>query len=312
MSNPLSRHYTKIYILSALLALTLIAAIALGTIWLLSPNEYATETDPPYRTTTPSDDNTQPPSQPTHTYEDVVSANTNRGSLILINSDRHFDPAAAQNVVSIGQSAGIDVSHSNHNVNSNLASALIALGAEMLSEFPAGRTLEIIQSFTGRYFANHDNERTSGLTVGTRFWDAATRGQFVLSEPAVSEQYQWILANAHRFGIVQRYPQAHAAITGMDIYLPGHFRYVGIPHATFMHNNNMVLEQYLYLLETTHDFHNRLNVTLDGQRWQVYFVPVQAGQTTPVPIPYGASNYVISGNNGGRTQTGFVVTIRVN
>jgi len=305
MSNPLRRHYTKIYILSALLVLTLIAAMTLGIFYLTRSG--GDETDPPSHTT-PPESVSQPPPPPTHEYSDVLNANTNRGSLVLVNSDRNFDPATAQNIVSFAGSAGLTLPGYRRYANSSLAAALAALGAEMRAEFPEGRSLHVIRIFS-LYIEDPSEERSTGLTVEAEFRDVRTGGQFPVTAIAVREQYQWLLANAHRFGLVQRFPSTHSSITGHN--RPGHFRYVGIPHATFMHNNNLVLEQYLYLLETAYNFDNRLSITLAGQRWQVYFVPARAEQTTAIPIPYGAE-YVISGNNGGHSQAGFVVTVRVN
>lgn len=55
---------------------------------------------------------------------------------------------------------------------------------------------------------------------------------------------QWLEANAHRFGFIQRYPQNKEHITGV-IYEPWHYRYVGIEAATEIYEQGLCLEEYL-------------------------------------------------------------------
>jgi len=54
---------------------------------------------------------------------------------------------------------------------------------------------------------------------------------------------KWIAANSHRFGFIIRYPQAKTDITHI-IYEPWHLRYVGVPHAMIIFENNITLEEY--------------------------------------------------------------------
>jgi zinc D-Ala-D-Ala carboxypeptidase len=60
-------------------------------------------------------------------------------------------------------------------------------------------------------------------------------------------QGQWLAANAHRFGFVLRYPEGKHSVTGY-IFEPWHFRYVGVPLATEMHDTGVVtLEEFFGL-----------------------------------------------------------------
>jgi D-alanyl-D-alanine carboxypeptidase len=57
----------------------------------------------------------------------------------------------------------------------------------------------------------------------------------------------WLAANAYRFGFILRYPADKQAVTGY-VYEPWHFRYVGIPLATEMHNTGITtLEEFFGL-----------------------------------------------------------------
>ncbi len=61
---------------------------------------------------------------------------------------------------------------------------------------------------------------------------------------ASTQEFQWLVMNAHRFGFVLRYPEGKTDITGM-IYQPWHWRYVGVEAATEMKEKNLCLEEYL-------------------------------------------------------------------
>lgn len=59
---------------------------------------------------------------------------------------------------------------------------------------------------------------------------------------ASTAEYKWLVANAHNYGFILRYPEDKVEITGM-IYQPWHWRYVGVDAATEMKNNNHCLEE---------------------------------------------------------------------
>lgn len=49
---------------------------------------------------------------------------------------------------------------------------------------------------------------------------------------------------AAKYGFILRYPAGKEQITGIG-HEPWHFRYVGIPHAQIMEDNNLTLEEYM-------------------------------------------------------------------
>ncbi len=61
---------------------------------------------------------------------------------------------------------------------------------------------------------------------------------------ASTNEYKWLVANAHNYGFVLRYPEDKTEITGM-IYQPWHWRYVGVEVAKEMKENNLCLEEFL-------------------------------------------------------------------
>jgi D-alanyl-D-alanine carboxypeptidase len=60
-------------------------------------------------------------------------------------------------------------------------------------------------------------------------------------DTAISEAFgatpagMWLAANSWQYGFIVRYPQGQEAVTGYE-YEPWHFRYLGVPLATEMHN----------------------------------------------------------------------------
>lgn len=59
-----------------------------------------------------------------------------------------------------------------------------------------------------------------------------------------TDEYKWLVNNAHKYGFVLRYPKDKTDVTGI-IYQPWHWRYVGIEVANEMKSNNLCLEEYL-------------------------------------------------------------------
>lgn len=59
-----------------------------------------------------------------------------------------------------------------------------------------------------------------------------------------TNEYKWLVNNAHKYGFVLRYPEDKTESTGM-IYQPWHWRYVGVDVANEMKSNNLCLEEYL-------------------------------------------------------------------
>ncbi|HWH25713.1 MAG TPA: M15 family metallopeptidase [Pseudolysinimonas sp.] len=64
---------------------------------------------------------------------------------------------------------------------------------------------------------------------------------------ADTPQGQWLAANAYKWGFILRYPNGLTDITGYQ-FEPWHYRYVGVPLATVMHDTGIpTLEQFFDL-----------------------------------------------------------------
>ncbi|MGN0613946.1 MAG: M15 family metallopeptidase [Porcipelethomonas sp.] len=117
--------------------------------------------------------------------------------------------------------------------------------------------------------------------------------------------YSWIMENCAKYGFVLRYPEGKEDVTEMDSKTY-QFRYVGIPHAIYMSENDMCLEEYIdfikgYTYDTEH-----LTVAGPDKNYEIYYVPADPSADTQVNIP-SDKTYEISGNN----VDGFIVTVEL-
>ena len=56
--------------------------------------------------------------------------------------------------------------------------------------------------------------------------------------------YAWLVANAHHFGFILRFPEGKESVTGYS-YEPWHYRFVGIDAATEIYEGGLTLEEYV-------------------------------------------------------------------
>ena len=76
------------------------------------------------------------------------------------------------------------------------------------------------------------SEHQSGMAIDI----GATSGKCPVYDCfAYEPESQWMEANAWQYGFIQRYPKGKENITGYQ-YEPWHYRFVGVPLATRMHN----------------------------------------------------------------------------
>lgn len=60
----------------------------------------------------------------------------------------------------------------------------------------------------------------------------------------LSDEFEWMINNAYKYGFILRYPKNKEKITGFK-YEPWHYRYVGVEVAKIIYENKITLEEYL-------------------------------------------------------------------
>ena len=131
------------------------------------------------------------------------------------------------------------------------------------------------------------------------------------------DSYDWVLENCAAYGFIQRFPPDKAEITGIGkdekvgYNYEDCFRYVGIPHATYMTENDLCLEEYIELLcdSYTFDGEHLLITGIDGNEYSVYYTAVSDDDLTTLNVPSNFS-YTVSGDNRG-DEGGFIVTVNL-
>ena len=121
--------------------------------------------------------------------------------------------------------------------------------------------------------------------------------------------FAWIYEHCAEYGFVLRYAADKVGTTQFASE-PWHFRYVGVPHAIYMKENNLCLEEYLAQMQLyTYEGEHLELKDAEGKTYEAFYVPAlsedEAG-IVEVPVPAECA-YTLSGDN----QNGFIVTVQI-
>lgn len=82
------------------------------------------------------------------------------------------------------------------------------------------------------------SEHQTGLAI-----DVCARSNCSYGKFESTNEYDWMIANAHKYGFILRYPKDKTDITGYD-FESWHYRYVGVEVATYIHEHNLTFDEY--------------------------------------------------------------------
>ncbi len=250
------------------------------------------------------------------------------GNLILVNNDNQYYSTGNENLVSImekndetGRSSFIAVDY-DYTILEQVYEPLAKMVDDWydiyfndtLIVYGSYRSNEFQQQLYDQFTANTSNDGEAPIVARPGFSEHETGYALDFSETAGYDyqgtgDFLWLNQNCHKYGFVIRYAEDKEDITGYR-YEPWHFRYVGIPHAKYMTEQNLCLEEYIELLRTSYNYNGEhLKVSDEyGALYEIYFYPSDdAAEFTNVPVPTGVK-FDISGNN----VDGFIVTVHVN
>lgn len=149
------------------------------------------------------------------------------------------------------------------------------------------------EEFTYRYVAlpgHSEHETGLALDVGI----ASDHIDFIRPDFPYTGISQIFRETAPYFGLIERYSATKESITGIS-HEPWHFRYVGYPHASFMNEKQICLEEYIELL---HRF--TIDHSLYVENHTIFFHPYDQELILPERV-----GYEVSGNN----TDGLVITV---
>lgn len=290
-------------------------------------SDFYDKTDIPEETTQPS---TSEPDPNKIIYENfsVKTKNTYKGDLILVNEDHQYF-AGDEDLVSIltkndetGRSCFTAVDYDYKIISAAyepmaqmIESFYDATGISDLMIYGSYRTREFQQMlYENDLAANGEDSSTLVAKPGYSEHETGYAFDFSRYEKGTGApvdydgtgEYKWFAENCYKYGFIIRYTEDKQSVTKIQSE-PWHFRYVGIPHAYYMTNKGLCLEEYTELVRN-HPYQGKHLEFSDhnGKNYEVYFVEsVGSIETdTSVPVPTGLK-YEISGNN----VDGFVVTV---
>lgn len=234
----------------------------------------------------------------------VDNSTMNSGNLVCVNSENYTD----YNHINLELSNMYEnrvPSYSVNDIDVEISSNVINEFNTMISDFNQS-TNNDTSMVRLAYISKKDLsdstkcDHVTGLALNLSSYDGETIQDF-----NGSGDFSWILERADKYGFIQRYPYDKLDITGIDE--SSHFRYVGLPHSSYMKENNLCLEEYITLIKN-YTYNEPLEyTTFNGRTYNIYYVPVdQNNPTTNIPILMD-KEYSISGNN----IDGFIVTVKV-
>ena len=116
---------------------------------------------------------------------------------------------------------------------------------------------------------------------------------YSLDDAKFADIYDWFFKNYHKYGFIIDSDAGHSFC----------FRYVGIPHAYYMYENNIGLKEYLALVQR-----EPLAFTVhNGDKYEVSYVHA-TGDVVNVTLPSAEAEYKLSGDN----MEGIILTLKVN
>ena len=230
------------------------------------------------------------------------------GTLVVVNSDTPYvAPADQSNLVSLWDNEADVNPYFNLNQTSMDKTALAAV-SEMVTDFQKAADLHNVTIRVA-----YPNTEEEGYRPDDHLTGLGCLLKFVTEEPMEGEHefetpmqilyhdlseddaYGWLYENCHKYGFVLRYPADKASVTGVSDYTD-YFRYVGIPHATYMAENGLCLEEYVQLL-TGHTASNPLTVTVGDVSYQIFYADISQSASVYYPA-YHEMTWSGVGKNG--------------
>ncbi|MBQ8686949.1 MAG: M15 family metallopeptidase [Ruminococcus sp.] len=244
------------------------------------------------------------------------------GSLLLVNSDYPFRSAASANISTLYDRktesysvSGMDISMQDEAIqplNDMLDGFCTETGHYDILVIDGYRTLEQQQALYDADLAatgldtstlvakpgHSEHETGYALDFSLFFWDG-TSGDY-----DGTGDYDWIDQHCADYGYILRYPADKTEITNIQ-YESWHYRYVGKPHAYYIMQSGICLEEYIDELKDYSAEAPLEIVDSDGAAYAVYYVPADLENAVTYAPILPDHPYTVSGNN----IDGFIITV---
>lgn len=244
-----------------------------------------------------------------------------KGDLILVNKDNHYVFEGSTAVVAFPTTNRIyGLKDSSLKANPDALEAFEEMMTDLYKNV-SGANIVVMTAYRSfeeqEALANGTPGGASDFHTGMSFELKDAEKYLEVHDPDLGGKYDWLYANAHKYGFIVRYPdnvpadsdaknagKNYSNYTGVEDFA-NVFRYVGVAHATYIYNNYLCLEEYIELLKTSYR-QGTATLTIkaaDSKTYEVCYVE-STGDTTEFQVP-SKYNYTISGNN----SNGFIITV---
>lgn len=246
----------------------------------------------------------------------VASDDVHKGDLILVNADYEYTfPEGDIEPITIIENKN-DFYDAGDYVTKLDKEVVIQLNA-LMEAYAVSKNTDDTDIFVQDGFRTYDEQVVRHSTGKSKTFEAGhvdyhtgrTFDMFLMDSTSSSGYAyftadEWFNQNAGSYGFILRYPEGKKEKTGENprCYT---YRYVGIPHASYINFNQLCLEEYIEEVKR-HTNDNPLEITAGGNTYNVYYVPAEESGNTDVPVP-DDKPYTISGCNAG----GFIVTVTI-
>lgn len=246
----------------------------------------------------------------THTHDEIFM-----GDLILVNAEHEYKFIEGDlDLLTLFDNRN-DFYANGDFVTKLDRTALTQLNA-MMAEFASASSLDTTNIFAQDGYRTYQEQVDRHSSGKSKTFEAGhcdyhtgrTIDMFRMNDDGTTPYFtaegdcSWFAENACRFGFVVRYPEGKDEVTGEKARTYT-YRYVGVPHASYMYSNGLCLEEYIAELKN-HTKDDPLMSAVDGKVSTIYYVPASEEGNTDVPVPKDGE-YTVSGNN----SDGFIVTV---
>ena len=156
------------------------------------------------------------------------------------------------------------------------------------------------REFTQQYVALPDcSEHQTGLAIDVA--KNSDKIDFICPDFPDSGVCAEFKKKASEYGFIQRYTKEKEKLTGISCE-PWHFRYVGIPHAKIINQNNFCLEEYLIFIKEFEYQKKHLKTKMNQNEIEIFYIECKKNERINLD---NGDLLDISGNN----EDGFIASV---
>lgn len=301
------------YFFDALFSLALLAGIGYGGYYLITHGNVVEQKET-YVQNTAVEETTEEATELSMIYDmkEVSQQDLHQGNLILVNRDLSFQ-GGEENLVSLYDVILEKECHSfgtkdgDLKISQECAEALVNMMNAFCEETSDNNVVVQIGYRTEERQQELFDDGATDIPAGYSEHHTGLAVNMIVSDGGDSTNfYSWINEHGAEYGFILRYPENKTGVTNIE-YEPDHFRYVGKPHAQYIQQMGLCLEEYIMLLRG-YDYESQHLMITDeksSEIYEVYYYPADTlAEKTMLPVPPDKT-YTISGNN----QDGFIVTV---